>query len=146
MHCCFTLHIPYPWIPTPIANQFQGLYRSEHPLFRSKFAPVTKSQLGLVKIVSACVQVAFQDAACTPLEVAFAHTGSLSRSWQLLGSMQLRRDDRQQLQHVFRLGAQHSIKRYLCISFFGHLLGHNSGQCCWYLSTLPYNDIMGARI
>lgn len=42
--------------------------------------------------------------------------------------MQLRRDDRQQLQHVFRLGAQHSIKRFLRISFSGHLLGQPSGQ------------------
>ncbi|KAA6423907.1 MAG: hypothetical protein FRX49_05866 [Trebouxia sp. A1-2] len=39
----------------------------------------------------------------------------------------LRRDDRQQLQHVFRLGAQHSIKRFLRISFSGHLLGQPSG-------------------
>ena len=42
--------------------------------------------------------------------------------------MQLRRDERQQLQHVFRLGAQHSIKRFLRISFSGHLLGQPSGQ------------------
>lgn len=42
--------------------------------------------------------------------------------------MQLRRDDRQQLQHVFRLGAQHSIKRFLRICFSGHLLGQPPGQ------------------
>ena len=42
--------------------------------------------------------------------------------------MQLRRDERQQLQHVFRLGAPHSIKRFLRISFSGHLLGQPSGQ------------------
>ena len=78
----------------------------------------------------AWLQVAFLDAPHTPLEVAFAHTGSLSRSWQQLGSMQLSRDDRQQLQHVFRLGAKHSIQRYLHISFSGHLLCCTSGQIC----------------
>ena len=42
--------------------------------------------------------------------------------------MQLRRDDRQQLQHVFRLSAHHTIKRFLRVSFSGHLLGQASGQ------------------
>ncbi len=73
------------------------------------------------------MQVSFLDAASTPREVSFAETGSLSKAWQQLGSMQLRRDDRQQLQHVFWLGAQHSIKRFMRISFSGHLLGQASG-------------------
>ena len=75
-------------------------------------------------------QVAFQDAASTPREVAFAHTSSLSKAWQQLGSMALRRDERQQLQHVFRLGAHYSIKRYLRISFLGHVAMHSSGLVC----------------
>jgi len=73
-------------------------------------------------------QVSFLDATSTPCKVVFAQTCSLSKGWQELGCMQLRRDDRQQLQHVFRLGAQHSIKRFLRISFSGHLLGQASGQ------------------
>ena len=73
-------------------------------------------------------QVSFLDAASTPCSVSFAQSCSLSKAWQELGCMQLRRDERQQLQHVFRLGAQHSIKCFLRISFSGHLLGQPSGQ------------------
>ena len=73
-------------------------------------------------------QVSFLDATSTPCKVVFAQTCSLSKGWQELGCMQLRRDDRQQLQHVFRLSAQHSIQRFLRISFSGHLLGQPSGQ------------------
>lgn len=78
--------------------------------------------------LAACMQVSFLDAASTPREVSFAQTGSLRKAWEELGGMPLRRDDRQQLQHVFRLGPQHSIKRYLRISFSGHLLGQTSGR------------------
>ncbi|KAL0039818.1 hypothetical protein WJX77_008866 [Trebouxia sp. C0004] len=80
-----------------------------------------KNQTGI------CIKVSFQDTASTPCKVSFAQNCSLSKAWQDLGSMQLRRDDRQQLQHVFKLGAQHSIKRFLRIFFSGHLLGQASG-------------------
>ena len=73
------------------------------------------------------MQVSFLDATCTPSEVSFAQSGNVSRAWQELGSMPLRRDDRQQLQHVFSLGPQHTIKRFLRISFSGLLLGQASG-------------------
>jgi hypothetical protein len=88
-------------------------------------------------------QVSFLDAASTPCNVSFAQTCSLSKAWQELGCMQLRRDERQQLQHVFRLGAQHSIKRFLRISFSGHLLGQPSGQLppasCSQKEGIPHN-------
>lgn len=87
------------------------------------------------------MQVTFLDAASTPREVTFAQTGSLRKAWEELGGMPLRRDDRQQLQHVFRLGPQHSIKRYLRISFSGHLMGQTSGRLSAHATQ---NRLLGA--
>lgn len=81
------------------------------------------------------VQVSFNDAASTPRQILFAQTNSLAQVWQALGTVQLRQQDGQQLQHVFRLAGQGCLKILLRITFSGLLLGHSAGTpthlaCC----------------
>ena len=75
-----------------------------------------------------CVQVTFAEVRSTPRQVSFAHTSSLSQAWQKLGRTQLRELGQQYLQHVFRLGEHHSIRRFLRITFSGLLHSQSQGN------------------
>lgn len=74
------------------------------------------------------MQVTFDSAASTPQQVTFAQTGSLAQAWQQVGSVQLHRQQGQQLQHVFRLAGQGGLKTFLRITFSGLLCAPVAGK------------------
>lgn len=54
--------------------------------------------------------------------------------------MQLRRQEGQQLQHVFRLAVQGYLKAFLRVTFSGLLLGHTTGMPCLRGTPLPAQE------
>jgi hypothetical protein len=66
-------------------------------------------------------QVTFANLESTPKALSFAHAAAPNMVWEALGSMALRSHGDSRLQHVIKLGAHTQVRRYLRITFTGHL-------------------------
>lgn len=74
------------------------------------------------------MQVSFSDGASTPQLARFKHSTAAYKAFEPLGEIVLQTRPGAHLQHVFRLGADLPVHRFLQITFVGHLQRPASGE------------------
>lgn len=84
-------------------------------------------QLGAKKYRDVAIRITFADAITVPALLCFEHAPTPTAPFVLLGQVPLQPKSTKQLKHVFRLGADITVKKCLRITCLGHIAKKHSG-------------------